>query len=524
MQLCYLKFQMMKGLNFKERKMRYKLKVYSIWEFGKRKDAEGNPHQEDCTFPLPNDLKASDRTFILCDGMGGHDAGEVASSTVCQAMGKYILNSDHDTDRGFTDEDLKHAIAVAFDALDKEDSGAEKKMGTTLAFLKLHNSGATIAHIGDSRVYHIRPGKDGADTKILFETEDHSLVNDLIKIGELTKEEALQSNQKHVITRAMQPNMERKPKADVYHTSNIKDGDYFYICSDGMLEQPDMENGESLRNIFSDKIDSVERKVEILRDVTEDNRDNHTALIIHIEKVEGCIPQIFEELNTSVPSKKIGIVEESEGAEEMEASHTNSVLDTDEETNDESSEANTPSKSSPDKEMEKTNGEKESKNSNSLSYAIGTTNEDESIIKNSKSTRKTYKLIANFVIAVIIAAACVLGIKYTSNHFHKRGVADIESLQKKNKREEGQRIERKRRQMPNQAQFQMPASKPLEVVAIDAANSDAAPTAMENGTPTKSDSSSSTTVISVPFPNPADGFVDSDEQKIINNTHNKKND
>lgn len=291
--------------------MKYKLKVYSIWEYGQRKDSEGNPHQEDCTYPLPNDLKDSDRTFILCDGMGGHDAGEVASATVCETMGNYLLNDGHDSGGVFTDDDLRNAIATAFSALDKKDSGAEKKMGTTMTFLKLHNNGATIAHMGDSRVYHIRPGEKGDDTQILFETEDHSLVNDLIKIGELTKEEARTSKQKNVITRAMQPNMDRRPKADIKHITDIKVGDFFYMCSDGMLEQEEMANGESIKNIFSNAIKSVDDKVTILSKVTENNRDNHTALIIHILEVEDSVEKQEEKTETtSIPSIGIGLVEE----------------------------------------------------------------------------------------------------------------------------------------------------------------------------------------------------------------------
>lgn len=305
--------------------MKYKIKVYSIWEFGQRKDAEGNPHQEDCTYPLPADLKDTDRTFILCDGMGGHDAGEVASATVCQAMGEYIAqDKEREAKDIFSDDVLKGALAAAFDALDLKDNGAEKKMGTTMTFLRLHRDGATIAHIGDSRVYHIRPGKDGMDTRILFETEDHSLVNNLIKIGELTREEARHSSQKNVITRAMQPHPDYRPKADIYHTADIQAGDFFYMCSDGMLEQSDMESGESLRNIFSHKIDSTERKVEILKDVTEDNRDNHTALIIEVVEVSGAptksAPAPKEEkkseAGSAIPSKRMAIVEEDTKSEE----------------------------------------------------------------------------------------------------------------------------------------------------------------------------------------------------------------
>lgn len=292
--------------------MKYKLKVYNIWEYGQRKDSQGNPHQEDNMFPEAGKQSDEDRLFILCDGMGGHDAGEVASATVCEAMSQSILNDGHDQEGIFNPEDFSNALNAAFDALDKKDSGAEKKMGTTMTFLKLYEKGAFIAHMGDSRVYQIRPGKTGEETQIVFQTEDHSLVNDLIKIGELTKEEARFSKQKNVITRAMQPNMGRRPKADIYETSDIKTGDYFYMCSDGMLEQAEMENGESLKNIFSEMGGTDENKVEILKSVTEKNRDNHTAFIIHILEVEDPIEETSTE-KTSIPvvdDKFTAIVEE----------------------------------------------------------------------------------------------------------------------------------------------------------------------------------------------------------------------
>lgn len=265
--------------------MKFKLKAYSILEYGQRKDAFGNPHQEDCIFPPPGSTGQDSRLFILCDGMGGHDAGEVASATVCEAMSRAVGIGAHDDSESFTRQDFESALEAAYDALDSKDNGAEKKMGTTMTFLKLHREGAFIAHIGDSRVYHIRPGKTGDDTEILSVTEDHSLVNDLIKIGELTREEARLSKQKNVITRAMQPGMERRCNADILTTSDIRPGDYFYMCSDGMLEQPDMENGESLKNIFSDEGGPAENKVNILRSVTADNRDNHSAIVVYISDV-----------------------------------------------------------------------------------------------------------------------------------------------------------------------------------------------------------------------------------------------
>ena len=113
----------------------------------------------------------------------------------------------------------------------------------------------------------------------------------------------------------MQPNMERKPKADIKHITDIKAGDFFYMCSDGMLEQEEMENGESIRNIFSDAIKSVEDKVSILSEVTKNNKDNHTALIIQILEVEGAIKEKKYE-TTTIPSIGVGLIEDDESSEE----------------------------------------------------------------------------------------------------------------------------------------------------------------------------------------------------------------
>lgn len=262
--------------------MKYRLNVYSIWEFGQRKDAQGNPHQEDSIFPKYGQERDGDRLFVLCDGMGGHDAGEVASQTVCEAMSRSVAEHVPDPEGHFGKEDLERAVADAFDALDRKDTGAAKKMGTTMTFLKLHDRGATIAHMGDSRVYHLRPGKGGVNEVRLHVTRDHSLVNDLIRIGELTEEEAKHSRQKNVITRAMQPNMERRPRAEVHETADIQAGDYFYMCSDGMLEEM---TDEEICAIFSEAGKPDIYKRADLVEKTKDNRDNHTAIIVHVLEV-----------------------------------------------------------------------------------------------------------------------------------------------------------------------------------------------------------------------------------------------
>lgn len=257
--------------------MKYRLEAYSIWEQGPREK------QEDSIYPKYGEITDKDRLFILCDGMGGHPAGEVASGTVCSAMSRYIVSKFPNADSDFCDEDFQEALSEAYDALDQKDNGAEKKMGTTLAFLKFHREGCTIAHIGDSRVYQIRPGKNAEETEIVFQTEDHSKINFLIKSGNLTPEEAKCSKQKNVIMRAMLSCMEHRAKADIYHSSDIRPGDYFMLCSDGILEQMEEEN---LKYIFSDKGGDIRNKIDILIKVTAENHDNHSAIVVHVLDVD----------------------------------------------------------------------------------------------------------------------------------------------------------------------------------------------------------------------------------------------
>lgn len=257
--------------------MKFKIKAYNLQELGQR------TNQEDSLFPALGKSTSDDRLFVLCDGMGGHEKGEVASATVCETLSRVILSAWHPGEV-LSDELFRQALSAAYDALDAKDNGEERKMGTTLTFLCLHASGATVAHIGDSRIYQLRPASKNSPARIVFRTQDHSLVNDLVKIGEITEEEAKHHPQKNVITRAMQPCQEHRAKADIAHLTDILPGDYFYMCSDGMLEEASDEN---ILNIITKPNATDEQKLEMLRNVTEENKDNHTAHLIHIDGVEG---------------------------------------------------------------------------------------------------------------------------------------------------------------------------------------------------------------------------------------------
>lgn len=239
-----------------------------IHELGSRSN------QEDSVFPSIDKASGNSRVFILCDGMGGHENGEVASQLVCQVLSD---NLEKNWDgKVFSNEIFYAALDEVFLKINEYDSDSLKKMGTTLTFLCLHQGGALMAHIGDSRIYHIRP----SEHLILYKSRDHSLAYDLFMAKEISYEE-LTTYKKNVITRAIMPGMDRQPKADIVHSTNILEGDYFFLCSDGMLEE--MSDDELLDLLCSDLPD--EKKREILIENTKDNKDNHSAFILQIENV-----------------------------------------------------------------------------------------------------------------------------------------------------------------------------------------------------------------------------------------------
>ena len=256
----------------------------AIHELGQR------ANQEDNIYPQLGRATVADRLFLVCDGMGGHERGEVASSIVCQAIPQYFQQAGISPDKGLSDDDLRNAIEYAFQQLDRADDGAMKKMGTTLTLLYMHRAGITCAHIGDSRIYHIRPisspkiGEAGRGLNgegLLFQSRDHSLVYDLYQAGEITFDEMRTSPQKNIITRAMQPGEDNRVRADIVHITNVLPGDYFYLCTDGMLEE--MENDELVDVLSSNQTDEAKRQQLI--EATKNNHDNHSAYLIHVKEV-----------------------------------------------------------------------------------------------------------------------------------------------------------------------------------------------------------------------------------------------
>lgn len=261
--------------------MKIKTTALSIHELGQR------PNQEDNIYPDCGPEPFSSDLYILCDGMGGHSGGEVASSVISSGMAGYV-REHYKTGDPFTEDMFQSALTYAHDILDTKDDGAVRKMGTTLTFLMMHAGGCFAAHMGDSRIYQIRPSAGS----VVFRTRDHSLVNDLVTMGEITEDEAKDAPNKNVITRAIQAGQARRTKAECHNLTDIKPGDYFFMCSDGMLEEMDDCN---IVNILSMEVPD-EKKRDILLSRTGENKDNHSAHIIRVLSVEDLpSPDVKEE-------------------------------------------------------------------------------------------------------------------------------------------------------------------------------------------------------------------------------------
>lgn len=263
---------------------------YSFCQKGHRSN------QEDARFPDVDAPQGVKPVFVVCDGVGGQDKGEVASRTVADAMGAYMANVD--LSLPFTAGDFSRVLDYAYKQLDVQMNRFSREMATTMTFVCFHGGGVFCAHIGDSRIYHVRPS-----VGILYQSEDHSLINALVHSGNLTPEEAINHPQGNVITRCLGyvDRGEERSSATAYQIADIEPGDYFFLCTDGVLHRL---NDAELLAIFSSDVSDKEKMDRIARK-SLDSSDNNTAYLIGIEEVvreenENGQPEEGKETNVTV--------------------------------------------------------------------------------------------------------------------------------------------------------------------------------------------------------------------------------
>jgi serine/threonine protein phosphatase PrpC len=225
--------------------------------------------------------------FVVADGMGGAQAGEVASRLAIESFEGGLGDSSHPElalaeltrDANARIHELSHSHA--------EQAG----MGTTLTAVYVGEGEISIAHVGDSRAYRLR------DDELVRLTEDHSLVDELLRQGRLTPEEAVDHPQRSVITRALGPEVAVEVDTRSY---SARDGDVYLLCSDGLTTM-----------VAEDRLAEVLLAHRLLRDAGEaliaaaneaGGRDNITVVLLRLEDLDTAAAPPTEEANVLAPA------------------------------------------------------------------------------------------------------------------------------------------------------------------------------------------------------------------------------
>ena len=209
--------------------------------------------------------------FVVADGMGGAQAGEVASEMAVDSFDGGLGNAS-------AAEGLVRVIQEANRRIHDRSRTDEQAagMGTTCTAAYVGEADVTIAHVGDSRAYLWR---DGELTRL---TRDHSLVGELVARGKLTEEQAEAHPQRSVITRALGP--ERDVQVDV-ETFAARDGDVYLLCSDGLTS---MIHEDGVRPVMERMTELDRTGRELIAAANEaGGRDNITVILFRLEEVDG---------------------------------------------------------------------------------------------------------------------------------------------------------------------------------------------------------------------------------------------
>jgi PPM family protein phosphatase len=215
-------------------------------------------------------FSVEDGVFVVCDGMGGAAAGEVASSL---AVDKFLHLLTRQASNGAVAMPgaAEEAIVVANDAVFSRAQQNKRLtgMGTTLVALAVHESRVWVLNIGDSRCYRLRKGN------LEQMTQDHSLVEEQVRLGRMTPSEALRSPYKNVITRAVGTQAQVTP--DVFPLEAEAE-DLFLLCSDGLTrELPD----EVISSVLSTDVQLEEVCARLVNAAKKaGGHDNITCLLV----------------------------------------------------------------------------------------------------------------------------------------------------------------------------------------------------------------------------------------------------
>lgn len=212
---------------------------------------------------------------VVCDGMGGMQGGKYASMIAVNTILSYLMEQTPGCD---TVKVLQEAIQRANYAIIQ--TGMENPhlygMGTTVTALLLNKQCATVAYVGDSRIYQLRGNKKA------FRTFDHSMVFEMVRGGVMTEEEARCSNQSNVILKAL--GIGQEVSADVYKLPYLE-GDRFILCSDGFwgaMPEKEFLNYIGKKGNLGYLVENTANRVDSIGRATGGTHDNLTAAVVDV--------------------------------------------------------------------------------------------------------------------------------------------------------------------------------------------------------------------------------------------------
>ncbi|HWS88428.1 MAG TPA: PP2C family serine/threonine-protein phosphatase [Pyrinomonadaceae bacterium] len=263
----------------------YSIEAASVTDRGL---SEKRPENEDSMLSDP-----AHRIFAVADGVGGAQAGEVASQTAIEVLQEAFANQNA---AGEDVEDLMEiAIQRANDSIYRMSREQPRfaMMATTIVALHLDGLRATVGHVGDSRLYRLAP-----DGRLSRETEDHSLVEEEMRAGRLTPEQAATHPNRNVISRAL--GAESSVEVDM-RSFDVERGTVFLLCSDGITRHvPDDELSTVLRNARTLDAACEELKRRCFERGAEDNL---TAVVVRVGGEGGRADEDADEEQTIVTER-----------------------------------------------------------------------------------------------------------------------------------------------------------------------------------------------------------------------------
>ena len=217
--------------------------------------------------------RAGRTMILLADGMGGHRAGNIASEMAVTDLGAAWVDTQIETVNEVREWFAHHLEIENQKIYQLGRDEAYRGMGTTLEALAIIDNQAIYAHIGDSRIALIR----GEEYRLM--TSDHSLVNELLKAGQLTAEEAEAHPQKNIITQSIGQKDEIQPDMGII---TLEPGDYILLNSDGLTN---MISGSEISDIVTSDISLEDKAATLIRFANNaGGLDNITVALVSIKE------------------------------------------------------------------------------------------------------------------------------------------------------------------------------------------------------------------------------------------------